>query len=60
MVHSSEKKTIVNSEPFEATPGSMSAKEPTSQHSAPLPENGQQKLLGGEQDLLICSCCLIS
>ena len=60
MVHSLEKKTTVSTEPFEAAPGSMSAKEPTSQQSAPMPESWQAKLLGGEQHTLFCSCCLIS
>ncbi|EHA8586425.1 E3 ubiquitin ligase PQT3-like [Cocos nucifera] len=46
--NSVDKKVTVNANKSEAMPASVSAKEPSSE-SAPVPEEGQEKLIAGEQ-----------
>lgn len=48
-VHSLEKRAVKNTDQSEATPESISAKETISPEIAPVPEDGQEKLVGSEQ-----------
>ena len=59
-VQSLEKKSLKNTNQSGATPESMSTKEPISPESAQVPEESQEKFLGGEQGLFICICSMIS
>lgn len=60
-VHSLEKKAVKITDQSEVMPEPMSAREPISPESAPVHEDVQGKLVGGEQGSLsttiICYCC---
>ena len=49
-----DKKAVKSTDPSVATPESASAKEPTSQESAPVHEELQEKLSAGDQGSSVC------